>query len=167
LETGQLKIAALMLLVLGTGGCARARSTPTANLVVLAQSCPSGPHCVTGQIQDRYGSPIADVRCSIRTDEGEVIEMKSDERGLFLIDRLASPPRDASFIKDGYTTEVMVLQPVAAGAAARVYVTLQKGDEDTCTCEAAAIFAGQPPCSEEKCAGDRDRESPPPASEQR
>ena len=165
METGQLKYAALVL-VIALGGCARGRSAPTVTPVLLAQSCPVGPHCVTGQVQDRYDIPVPDVRCSVRTDEGEAVEVKSDARGLFLIDRLSSPPRGASFVKDGYTTEVMVLQPVATGAAARVYVTLQKGDEDTCTCEPAAIFAGQPPCPEERCA-DRAREAPPPASETR
>jgi hypothetical protein len=169
LETGQLRYAAALVLVvlLGAGGCARARSTPAATLVELAQSCQTGPHCVTGQVQDRYGSPIPDVRCSVRTDEGEVIEVKSDDRGVFLIDRLASPPHGATFVKDGYASEVMVLQPVATGAAARIYVTLQQADEDSCTCEPAAIFAGQPPCPEEKCAGDRTREAPPPANEDR
>jgi Carboxypeptidase regulatory-like domain len=164
LETGQLKSPALLLVVVfGLDGCARMRSAPTVSPVVLAQSCPAGPHCVTGQVQDRYGSPIADVRCSVRTDEGEVVEVMSDQRGLFLIDKLTSPPHAASFVKDGYANETMVMQPVATGATARIYVTLQQADEESCTCDSAAIFSGQPPCSEDRCSGERAREAPQPS----
>ncbi|HET6283072.1 MAG TPA: carboxypeptidase-like regulatory domain-containing protein [Polyangia bacterium] len=162
METDQLKYSALLLVVAwGLDGCARMRSAPTVSPVVLAQSCPVGPHCVTGQVQDRYGSPIADVRCAVRTDEGEVVEVKSDERGLFLIDKLTSPPRGATFVKDGYANEMMTVQPVATGAAARIYVTLQQADEESCTCDSAAIFSGQPPCSEDRCSGERTRQGPP------
>lgn len=164
METSQLKTGALGLIVglsLGIGlpgGCARFRNGPAEAPLILAQRCPKGPHCVTGQIDDRYGTHLADVRCWVRTEMGDVVETRTDDRGVYMLDELPEPPGEVRFAKDGYGVEVQYLQPLAAGIAARTYVALQQADEANCTCDPAAIFKGQPACPEEKCASDSSKD---------
>ena len=154
-------VRALALLIgVGSAGCARVAPAPVLTPVVI-QSCPVGPHCVTGQVDDRYATPLAGVRCSVRTEEGKAIVVKTDKRGFYMIDELTSPPREVRFTKDGYTADVAYLQPVPAGVATRTYATLQQSDEANCSCETAEILSGQPACPEERCSEDGVRETSP------
>jgi hypothetical protein len=146
------------LVVATIGGCGSTTTatmfTPSAGPVVLAQTCPDGPYCITGQIDDQYAVPVPGVRCSVRGEQGQVLHTKSDARGVFLLDELPVLPREIRFEKPGYASEtVSVVAMAARGAATRTYVTMQKIDDSECSCESTALITGQKPCPIERCRG--------------
>ena len=130
--------------------CATATG-PSITPVTLIQSCPSGPFCVTGQIDDQFALAVPDVRCFLRNVDGDLREVRSDPRGVFLIDGLPALPSEIRFEKPGFETQSVPVRSGSAGNAARAYVTLQRSDQTECSCDGNASSAGQPPCPPERC----------------
>ena len=132
--------------------CATAPSGPSITPVTLAQSCPAGPFCVTGQIDDQFALAVPGVRCFVRNVDGDLRETRSDQRGVFLIDGLSALPPEVRFEKPGFESQAVPVFSGSAGNAARAYVTLQRSDDIECSCDGAVPFSGQPACPPDRCA---------------
>jgi hypothetical protein len=94
--------------------------------VSLAQTCARGPFCVTGQIDDQFALPVADARCYVRSDDGQIIEVRSDPRGVFLLDGLTTLPNQVGFEKPGYEPQSVRVLSGGPNIPARAYVTLSR-----------------------------------------
>jgi hypothetical protein len=121
-----LSCLALGVLASLAAGCASAPSGPALAPVSLAQSCARGPFCVTGQIDDQFALPVGDARCYVRGDDGQIIEGRSDQRGVFLLDGLMALPQQIGFEKPGYEPQSVRVLSGGAGIPARAYVTLSR-----------------------------------------
>jgi hypothetical protein len=131
--------------------CASTPAGPAITPVTLAQTCPVGPFCVTGQIDDQFALPVGDARCFVRNDEGQLSEVKSDARGVFLIDGLPALPSEVRFEKLGFESQAIPLRSGGAGSASRAYVTLRRNDDGECSCDPNPTFTSQPPCPPDRC----------------
>lgn len=131
--------------------CAGAPAPPSLTPVTLAQACPLGPYCVTGQIDDQFALSVAGARCFVRTVDGQISEVTSDQRGVFLIDGLAALPAEVRFERPGFESQAFPVLSGGAGTAARAYVTLRRNDDGECSCDPGAAFSSQPPCPPERC----------------
>ena len=109
--------------------CATAPMSPSLAPVTLAQTCPVGPYCVTGQIDDQFALAVAGARCFVLNAEGQLREVTSDARGVFLIDGLDALPHDVRFEKAGFEGQVVPVLSGGVGTAARAYVTLHREDQ--------------------------------------
>jgi hypothetical protein len=138
-------------LVLLLAACATASSGPSITPVTLTQSCPAGPFCVTGQIDDQFALAVPDVRCVVRNVDGDLREVRSDARGVFLIDGLPALPSEVRFEKPGFESQAVPVRSGGAGDAARAYVTLQRSDDSECSCDGSSPFSGRSPCPPERC----------------
>ncbi len=131
--------------------CATTPSGPAITPVTLAQTCPKGPFCVTGQIDDQFALAVAGVRCFVRNVDGDLRAVISDERGVFLIDGLAALPSEVRFEKAGFESQAVPVLSGSAGNAARAYVTLRRNEEAECSCDTGTLFSSQPACPPDRC----------------
>ncbi|HEX3694256.1 MAG TPA: carboxypeptidase-like regulatory domain-containing protein [Polyangia bacterium] len=131
--------------------CATAPVGPSVTPVTLVQTCPRGPFCVTGQIDDQFALAVVDARCFVRTVDGQLSEVTSDARGVFLIDGLTALPSEIRFEKAGFESQAVPVLSGSSGSAARAYVTLQRSDDSDCFCEGIPGSPGQPACPPERC----------------
>lgn len=131
--------------------CATVPAGPASAPVTLLQTCPAGPFCVTGQIDDQFALPVPGVRCFVRNIDGDLREVLSDQRGVFLLDGLPALPPEVRFEKAGFEGQAVPVLSGSAGNAARAYVTLRRNDDAECTCDTSAPFSSQPACPPERC----------------
>jgi len=149
MEEAQLKplLAAIPIVL----ACATAPMGPTDTVVTLAQTCPTGPFCVTGQIDDQFALAVPGVRCFVRNVDGDLREAQSDARGVFLIDGLPVLPSEVRFEKPGFDSQAVPVLSGSAGNAARAYVTLRRADDADCSCDTGAPVPAQNTCPPDRC----------------
>ena len=105
------------------GSAASAREVPW--------TCPRGPHCVAGEVNDLFGNALPGVRCIVRTAAGPPGIAQTDSDGFFLIDGLEEAPSFLQLEGGGVAAETLRLPQPGVGQAARVFAVLAPASADS------------------------------------
>jgi len=124
---------------------------PRVRPVVLPDKCRQGPFCVTGQLDDQFGDPVAGVACIVLGPRGEAISVVSDGRGFFMSDGLSQAPSRIRFEKTGFGSQLETVPRKEAGAAGKLRITLRRLSDSDCTCEPNELVSGRTQCPDEQC----------------